>query len=227
MNDDMIRNAALRSRTIFVEELDSNFNPERQQKPSPDFDRKMKKLQRRADHPLLYRSLYKIASIVLVLLISGGTWIAVDAEARAAFFGWVKEIYETYFVYRIEDSDGSIPANSDYRPTWLPDGYTESIIKSTGSTVMIIYTNTDNQMLTFRYTYSPDEIDWFVDVEQAQIKTTTVNGYSADILVSEDADCANVIMWTIDDKYAFYLSAFLSESELVQMAESVQQKNNS
>lgn len=223
MSDDMIRNAALRSRTIFVEELDSNFNPECQQKPSPDFDRKMKKLQRRADHPLLYRSLYKIATIVLVLLISGGTWIAVDAEARAAFLGWVKEIYETYFVYRIENSDSSIPANSDYRPTWLPDGYTESIIDSTGSTVMIIYTNADNQMLTFRYTYSPDEIDWFVDVEQAQIKTTTVNGYSADILVAENVDCANVIMWTIDDRCAFYISAFLSESELVQMAESVQQ----
>ncbi|OUQ60736.1 hypothetical protein B5E56_06170 [Flavonifractor sp. An112] len=223
MNDDKIRNAALRSRTIFVEELDSNFNPECQQKPSPDFDRKMKKLQRRADHPLLYRSLYKIASIVLVLLISGGTWITVDAEARAAFLGWVKEIYETYFVYRIEDSDSSIPANSDYRPTWLPDGYTESIIDSTGSTVMIIYTNADNQMLTFRYTYSLDEVDWFVDVEQAQIKSTIVNGYSADILVAEDVDCANVIMWTIDDKCAFYISAFLSESELVQMAESVQQ----
>lgn len=227
MNDDMIRNAALRSRTIFVEELDSNFNPECQQKPSPDFDRKMKKLQRRADHPLLYRSLYKIASIVLALLISGATWIAVDAEARAAFFGWVKEIYETYFVYRIEDSDSSIPANSDYRPIWLPDGYTESIIDTTGSTVTIIYTNADNQMLTFRYTYSPDEIDWFVDVEQVRIKTTTINGNSAEILIAEDANNANGIMWTIDNECACYISACLSESELVQMAESVQQKNNS
>lgn len=223
ITDDMIRDAALRSREIFVEQLMSDYNPECQHKPSPDFEKKIKKLQRRADHPLLYRSLHRIASIVLVFLISGGTWIAVDAEARAAFFGWVKEIYETYFVYRIEDSDGSIAANSDYRPTWLPDGYTQSIIDSTGSTVTIIYTNADNQMLTFRYTYSPDEIDWFVDVEQAQIKSTTVNGYSADILAAEDVDCANVIMWTIDDKCAFYISAFLSESELVQMAESVQQ----
>lgn len=223
IDDDMIRDAAIRSREIFVDKQESNFDPERQQKPSPAVEKRIKKLQRRADHPILYRPLYRIASIVLVLLISGGTWIAVNTEARAAFFGWVKEIYETYFVYSIEDSDGSIPANSDYRPTWLPDGYTESIVDSTGSTVTVIYTNADGQLLTFQYTYSPDEIDWFVDIEQAQIKLTTVNGYSAEILAAEDTDCANVIMWTIGDKCAFCISAFLSESELVQMAESVQQ----
>ena len=133
----------------------------------------------------------------------------------------VKEIYETYFVYRIEDSDGSIPANSDYRPTWLPDGYTESTIDSTGSTVTIIYTNADDQMLTFQYTYSPDEIDWFVDIEQVKIKSTTIIGNSAEILISEDTNNANGIMWTVDNECAFCISAFLSESELVQMAESV------
>ncbi len=223
ITDDMIRDAALRSREIFVEQLVSDYNPECQHKPSPDFEKKIKKLQRRADHPLLYRSLHRIASIVLVLLISGGTWIAVDAEARAGFFGWVKEIYETYFVYRIEDSDGSIPANRDYRPTWLPDGYTESIIDSTGSTVTIIYTNADEQILTFQYTYSPDEINWFVDVEQVRIKSTTINGNSAEFLIAEDTNNANGIMWTDDNECAFCISAFLSESELIQMAESVQQ----
>ena len=222
INDDMIRDAAIRSRAIFVDKLERHYDPECQQKPSPAFEKKIKKLQRRSDHPLLYRSLYRIASIVLVILIVGSTWIAVSAEARAVFLGWVKEIYETYFVYRSEGSVGSIPAYSDYRPTWLPGGYTEAIVDSIGSTVTVIYTNADGQMLTFQYTYSPDEIDWFVDVEQVIVKPTTINGHPGEILIAEDADTSSGIMWTVDDNNAFYISAFLSEPELIQIAESVQ-----
>ena len=149
--------------------------------------------------------------------------LAANVQARAAFFGWVKEIYETYFVYRFENSAGSDSASSDYRPTWLPDGYTESTVDSIGSTVTIIYTNAEGQMLTFQYTCSPNEIDWFVDIEQAQIKSTIINGNPAEILIAEDANNANGIMWTVDNDRAYYISAFLSESELIQMAESVQQ----
>lgn len=223
ITDSMIRDAAIRSRELFADKLESNYDSERQHKPSPDFKKKIEKLQRRADHPLLYRPLCRIASIVLVLLISGGTLLAANVQARAAFFGWVKGIYETYFVYRFENSAGSDSVSSDYRPTWLPDGYTESTVDSIGSTVTIIYTNAEGQMLTFLYTCSPDEIDWFVDIEQAQIKSTTINGNPAEILISEDAGNANGIMWTVYNERAYYISAFLSESELIQMAESVQQ----
>lgn len=223
ITDSMIRDAAIRSRELFVDKLESNYDSERQHKPSPDFKKKIEKLQRRADHPLLYRPLCRIASIVLVLLISGGTLLAANVQARAAFFGWVKEIYETYFVYRFENSAGSDSVSSDYRPTWLPDGYESTIIDSIGSTVTIIYTNAEGQMLTFRYTCSPDEIDWFVDIEQVQIKSTIINGNPAEILIAEDANNANGIMWTVDNDRAYYISAFLSESELIQMAESVQQ----
>lgn len=223
ITDNMIRDAAIRSRKIFADKLESNYDSEHQHEPSPDFKRKIEKLQRRADHPLLYRPLCRIASIVLVLLISGGTLLAANVQARAAFFGWVKEIYETYFVYRFENSAGSDSVSSDYRPTWLPDGYTESSVDLTGSTVAIVYTNAEGQILTFQYTSSLDEIDWFVDIEQVQIKSTTINGNPAEILIAEDAGNANGIMWTVDNERAYYISAFLSESELIQMAESVQQ----
>ena len=70
ITDNMIRDAAIRSRKIFADKLESNYDSEHQHEPSPDFKRKIEKLQRRADHPLLYRPLCRIASIVLVLLIS-------------------------------------------------------------------------------------------------------------------------------------------------------------
>ena len=100
----MLRSAAEKSCEIYVNRLEAGYDPKTQHKFSPEFEKKIKKLERKANHPIVYRSLQRIASIILVCLIACSAWLTVDAEARAAFFGWVKEIYETYFVYRFEGS---------------------------------------------------------------------------------------------------------------------------
>ena len=56
---------------------------------SSAFERKMKKLIRRADHPIRYRIAQAAACLLLAALLSGCTVLAVSPEARAAFVGWV------------------------------------------------------------------------------------------------------------------------------------------
>ena len=222
ISDSMLRSAAKKSCEIYVNQLESGYDPKTQHEFSPEFEKKIKRLRRKANHPIVYRSLQRIASIILVCLIACGAWFTVDAEARAAFFGWVKEIYETYFVYRFEGNADYSESSVAYRPTWLPEGYTEFYVDDIDATTVVSYQNTDGLLLTFRYTHNPNETDWFIDATHAVIKETTVNGYPAEILLADNITTASVIAWTDEQDSAFYVSGFLSESELIKIAENIQ-----
>ena len=222
ITDSMLRSAAKKSCEIYVNQLESGYDPKTQHEFSPEFEKKIKKLRRKANHPIVYRSLQRIASIILVCLIACGAWFTVDAEARAAFFGWVKEIYETYFVYRFEGNADYSESTVAYRPTWLPEGYTEFYVDDVDATTVVSYQNADGLLLTFRYTHNPNETDWFIDATHAVIKETTVNGYPAEILLADNITTASVIAWTDEQDSAFYVSGFLSESELIKIAENIQ-----
>lgn len=89
ITEEMLCAAAARSCEIYVSYLERGYTPENQHEFSLQFEKKIKKLKRKADHPVFYHATKRIASIVLAILITGGVWIAVDAEARAAFVGWV------------------------------------------------------------------------------------------------------------------------------------------
>ena len=222
ISDSMLRSAAKKSCEIYVNQLESGYDPKTQHEFSPEFEKKIKRLRRKANHPIVYRSLQRIASIILVCLIACSAWLTVDAEARAAFFGWVKEIYETYFVYRFEGNADYSESSVAYRPTWLPEGYTEFYVDDIDATTVVSYQNTDGLLLTFRYTHNPNETDWFIDATHAVIKETTVNGYPAEILLADNITTASVIAWTDEQDSAFYVSGFLSESELIKIAENIQ-----
>ena len=101
ITDEMLYSAAAKSNTAFVKYMEEGYDPENQHTFSAKFERKMKRLIRKADHPLLYRGLRGVASILLAILIGGGTWLAVDVEARAAFIGWLREVYDNIFAYRL------------------------------------------------------------------------------------------------------------------------------
>ena len=222
ISDSMLRSAAKKSCEIYVSRLEAGYDPKAQHKFSPEFEKKIKKLKRKANHPIVYRSLQRIASIILVCLFACSAWLTVDAEARSAFFGWVKEIYETYFVYRFEGNADYSESSVAYRPTWLPEGYTEFYIENTESTAVVSYQNEEGLLLTFQYTHNPNETDWFIDAEHAVIKETTVNGCPAEILLADNITTASVIVWTDEQDSAFYVSAFLGESELIKVAENIQ-----
>ena len=220
--DSMLRGAAEKSCEIYVSRLEAGYDPKAQHKFSPEFEKKIKKLKRKANHPIVYRSLQRIASIILVCLIACSAWLTVDAEARSAFFGWVKEIYETYFVYRFEGNADYSESSVAYRPTWLPDGYTEFHTSETESITAVLYQNEEGLILTFQYTHNQNKTDWFIDAEHAVIKETTVNGCPAEVILTDNINTASVITWADEQDSAFYVSGFLSESDLIKIAENVQ-----
>lgn len=189
---------------------------------SPGFERKIEKLTRKANHPILYRPLYRVASIILAVLLGSGIWLTFDTSARAAFFGWVREVYETYFVYHFEGvlNDGTEPLN--YQITMLPDGYTEFYSGDSEGTVFTVYANEAGEMLKFNYSSKPDETSWFIGVENMTVEKIYINGLAADLIIPLDPNDAIVIMWETEEHTAISLSGFFTAEELISIAESIE-----
>lgn len=221
ITDEMLRAAAAKTNDAHVKYLEQDYDPDHQHEFSPGFEKKIKKLKHKADHPVFYRSIQRVASILLALLIGGSTWLAVDIDARAAFFGWIKEIYETYVVYIFESDTPHNAGNADYRPAWLPEGYSESFVDDTEDTIFVAYSNNEGQMMTFSYIHDPDETTWLVDRNNAIVTQIRVNDNVAELFISTDVNNASAIMWSTADNTAFYVSAFLKDAELIRIAESV------
>ena len=100
ITEEMLREAAEKASEALAAYYERDYDPDKPLEIPSEFEKKIERLKRRAKHPVFYKTMHRVASIVLVILITGSAWITVDAEARAAVVGWVKEIYETYFVFR-------------------------------------------------------------------------------------------------------------------------------
>lgn len=220
ITDAQLRKAAEKSSDLYLRYIERDYNSTPSHESSASFEKKIRKLRKRADHPYFYKTLHKAAAVILAILISGSAWLAVDTEARAAFFGWVREIYETYFVYRFASNSDETSIIS-YRPTWLPDGYTELYYDNTDNTTFVAYLNDAGQMISFSYSSATDETSWFIDRNSTIVTRVEVDGMAADLFESTDSNNANAIIWSNADNTAFYISGFVSSGYLIRIAESV------
>ena len=57
---------------------------------------------KRKFRPMWKIALRRVAAFFLTALVGVSAWLAVDTQAREAFFGWAKEVCETFFVYHYE-----------------------------------------------------------------------------------------------------------------------------
>lgn len=221
ITDEMLRSSAARSSELFAHTIASDYNPVQQYEPSDLFEKKIRKLFHRAKHPYFYKAIQRIASIFLAAILIGSMYLAIDTEARAKFLGWVKEIYAHYLVYHYE-GDAVNVANISYHPTWLPDGYTKVYENESKTTSIIIYADDMERMLKLYYAHNSSEIDWFVDMSHCEVTSTTISNVSAELLIASDSSTASSIIWVDENHTVFYLSAFLSEDDLIKVAESIQ-----
>ena len=165
--------------------------------------------------------MHKVAVIILAVLIGGSAWLAVDTEARASFFGWVKEVYEELFIYHFEDGRTSNEGKNNYYLTWIPEGYTQILEDSVGNTSSVIYMNDEGEILKFYYASPPDETFWQIESTNTAVEKVTVDGCTADILISDDAAIGNTIVWMTADNAGFFISGFFTAEDLIRLAESV------
>ena len=224
ITDEMLKAAAEKSSEIFVSYTESDYTPDQDYFPTHEFDRKIKKLYFRANHPYLYRSLHSVASIILAAFIAGTVWLTVNVEARAVFSGWIREVYGTVFAYRYSGEAGTGAESPHFRLTWIPEGYHEVFSDAADDGGSAVYENDAGQYLKFVYITGPDKSSLFVANKDIIICETAVNGHPADYLKSTNLEISPAILWATEDDYLFYISGYLSEDELIKISESIQEK---
>lgn len=78
------------------------------------FQRKMRRIFRKARHPGYYKLLKFAAGFVLTAVLAGSAWLTVDAKARAAFSAWMRERHETFAEYRFSGKTPQKDEAADY-----------------------------------------------------------------------------------------------------------------
>lgn len=157
----------------------------------------------------------------LVLGLCFGAILTTNEAASAAFFGWLKEAYELFSVYRSPNNGGASPEAKEYQLGWIPDGYSEVSMREADDTVITRYANEEDQQLTFTYIIDSSSYNLFVDTSQVTKHEVDVNGCSADLFISDNPDVSNGIVWINEHNAAISISAFLDEDELIKLAENV------
>ncbi len=225
--NEILRISAARTCESYVSGLLSDYDPEYRYEFSAGFEKKINRLKRRADHPVFYRTTRRIAVFILALLASGMIWIAIDTDARAAFFGWFGKTVGTYFSYHNHQEGSSRDVSDDgaveYRPMWLPEGYSEYMVISPHQMTTVVYINDDEKVLSFSYLSKHDTEDMFLDISQVVMEETVVGDYPAVLFLSQAEDVSSAVSWTDSNNNLFVISGFVSDSDLLKIAENVRQ----
>lgn len=192
---------------------------------SPRFERKMKRVIRRGRHPVAYKFLHRAACLLVVVTLVGASWLTVDAEARGAFFAWVRQQYENFVEYRFEGLAPDEEMTTNIAPTWLPEGYEETKAQSAGGTSTKTYSNRDGQAIHFMYSAGADATSLFVVSDNMTAVKVIVGTQEADFYQDADPENANVLVWHSESgDILFCISAPLPRDEIIKIAESIEPK---
>lgn len=223
ISEEMLKKAAAEADQAIRDSLPAPADCKREF--SPSFQRKMRRIFRKANHPVIYKLPKYAACFVLVVALAGGTWLTVDVEARAAFFAWVREQYEAFVEYRFI---GEAPQESeivDYELTWLPEGYSEKESHILAGSSITMYTSESGQIIQFSYSQGGDATSLFVKSNYSKILPIELENVVAEYYEAENQGDANALTWTsADGKIMFCITAFEPKEALVKMAESVTKK---
>lgn len=192
---------------------------------SARFERKMKRVIRKVEHPVLTKVLQRVACVALVLIIGFASVLALSPTVRATVFGWIRERYESFISYYFEDGISANEAAPQYTIGSIPDGYVEIAVSNIPDNQTYIYSNADGQVLSFAYSTNADAINYLVKQEGYVVEETTVHDCRADFFRSKNASKSNCIVWYDDEaKTIFYISGYFEMDNLIKLAESVESK---
>ena len=222
--DDLARRLLLDTATLG---WNDEINDQTEHTFSRNFERKMKPVIQRADHPVRYYATRLLTALLLIAFLGGGSLLTFSAEARAAFFNWVIEWYDTQIIYRFsgEPAEDPFAPLPKYEITALPEGYEpfKDEIMIPGS-YCIGYANADGDLLWFAYQRMEQGSALAIQEETEGMKAydVTVNGLNGRVYCFPDVEQHNIIIWMDEENnLEFDISGFFDEDELLHIAESV------
>ena len=190
---------------------------------SPGFQRRMTRLERRHRNKRLYRGLRRAACVLLAVLLGGTVFLSTNAQAREAFFGWVREQVEgaqRYFYQGRVTQEGEIV----HYQMDIPEGYWLADSLEGDGLFHYLYVNDEGNYLNFIYQYEIEDSlsETLIGDANAEKKQVIVQGNPADLYLSGVENGNNTLIWTDRDTGALIdLTACLDEKDLIALAETV------
>lgn len=147
ISEEMIKNAATEADQAIRDSLPAPAECEHEF--SPLFQRKMCQAFRMVKHPVIYKLPRYAACFVLAAALASGTWLTANAEARTAFFAWMREQYEAFVEYRFTGEASQENESADYELTWLPEGFSLQKEQNLDGGTYLTYTDDSGQRIIF------------------------------------------------------------------------------
>ena len=217
MNEEKLKNAASEAARRMLDTLPEDCAHDF----SPRFQRKMRALLRREEHPVIHKTLLRVASLAAMLIICFAVIRPLLPVAHSEKTGWIlketdKEIiYHFYGEYAYKD-------RIRFEPTWIPDScqFVERTEMQDGYSVSYVYTDPKDDYLIVEYYSGAEGITVGYDFEPGLKKTVSINGVDATMYLPQKPDSAILIIWEDPDRgYLFIVNGNLSEAEMIKIAE--------
>lgn len=190
---------------------------------SPEFEQKMDLLIQQTKKKPRYTLLQKVASIILAIAIGSGIWLAIDTDAHAAVFGWIREQYENIFHYHFA-GDKNTTSEQSYELGWLPEGYSFHHRRDMTGRADVIYVNESGNIISLTYTtdLSNTSLDIFLMDDYSVSTKVKIGSVIADLYITSNAGSSNVIAWEDSDENALFVISAVEDSDtLIKLAENV------
>lgn len=227
ITDEMLYQHAAEARDIWLDTL-----PKDDELPEHQFSdefmasfESMKKQEQVQQKKKRRTPLQRVAAVFLAILIGSGTWLGVDAEARAAFVSWFREFTGDSAVYTYV---GEVPEKdiTNYHCAWLPDGVEAMEVDVSDTSGNVVYFSLEGDFAVFSYTYmhSGTALHLFPSGEELVHSEMQINGMHADFYEEPGENYSCCIVWFDEaNKTFFSINGNLSKEETIHMAESVQE----
>jgi hypothetical protein len=169
--------------------------------------------------------LSRVACVFLAVLLTGSAVLTFSVEARAAFFGWVREQVETYYMYFFE-GNAAVTEPAKYELGWMPENCIFVTSYETAGGEVYIYTDERDTLIQFTYTSEPDNEKVYVDYAEYTEKQVTINGNTASLFIAPSEDNTDGIVWTDPNTNTlFFISGHFDQETFIKIAENVKEKN--
>ena len=187
---------------------------------SDRFEQNMKSVIKKSHHPQLKRALRMAASFALVILVAGGSVMALSPTARAAVMGWLFGRESDAYVYRSTGTDTNEETITTYDFAKIPEGYSfqqEFLMPNSG---LVIYSEEETSRL-LKVFFAPNDGSGalYLIPEDATLIPIQLGDISADFYLSNIEDESSTIVWTDpENDYLITVDGFFSQEELTDMA---------
>ena len=165
------------------------------------------------------------ACFLLAVLLIGSAILTFSVEARAAFFGWVREQYDNIYEYFFE-GEAAVTDPAKYELGWVPENCVFVTSYETAGGEVYIYTDERDTLIQFSYTSDPDNENLYITHNGAEEIEVTVNDHPAELFISPSEENTDGIVWTDPDTNTlFFISGHFDQETFIRMAESVKEKD--